>query len=260
MWDEIKRPATAIAIALAVLSTVAGILVSLYFYHKGERHAEIAFKVEQVQVFDKTHIGAAPITVRDEAGKTIDDNIYAASIIIWNNGNTEIKKEEVREPYHLVLKSDTAKILDISPIFFSRNNVNGFAVNRKTGELSWQHFDESEGLKMRMIYVDHTMNKIDLAGYAVKTTVLDIQKLEKPHYTYEGHITYTPFYVMISVMVIMTMLIVYLVLINPRMRPYWWMPLLGLILGVLCGGLAIMLYSPPAAPTPPPGFLSAQNQ
>jgi hypothetical protein len=101
MWEEIRRQATAIAIALAVISTVAGILASLYFYLKGEKHAEIAFKVEQVQVFDKTHVGVVPLTVRDEAGNTIDNNVYAANIIIWNHGNTEARKEEVREPYRL---------------------------------------------------------------------------------------------------------------------------------------------------------------
>jgi hypothetical protein len=53
LWEELQRPATVIAIALAVLSTIAGILFSLYFYHKGEKRSEIAFKVDQVQIFDK---------------------------------------------------------------------------------------------------------------------------------------------------------------------------------------------------------------
>jgi hypothetical protein len=65
LWDELKRPATAIAIALAVLSAIVGVIVSLYFYHKGEKRAEIAFKVEQVQVFDKNHVGVVPLTVHD---------------------------------------------------------------------------------------------------------------------------------------------------------------------------------------------------
>jgi mannose/fructose/N-acetylgalactosamine-specific phosphotransferase system component IIC len=73
LWDELKRPATAIAIAIAiaVLSTIVGLIISLYFYHKGEKRAEIAFKVEQLQVFDKNHVGVAPLTVHDEAGNVI---------------------------------------------------------------------------------------------------------------------------------------------------------------------------------------------
>jgi hypothetical protein len=171
MWEEIKRPATAIAIALTILSVVVGTLTSLYFYQKGEKHAEIAIKVDQVQVFDKAHVGIAPLTVQDATGNSIDNNIYAASIIIWNSGNAEIKKEDIREPYKFIVEGGTAKVLDISPILYSRDNMDDFAIDRKTGEISWRHFDEGEGFKLRMVYVDQTMRGIDLHGYSVNTKI-----------------------------------------------------------------------------------------
>jgi hypothetical protein len=160
LWEELQRPATVIAIALAVLSTIAGILFSLYFYHKGEKRSEIAFKVDQVQIFDKNHVGVVPLTLRDGNGNVIDNNIYAASVTIWNYGNTEIRKEDVREPFHLLVNGDSAKIIDISPILFTRNNMDGFSVNRETAEISWQHFDEGEGLKIRLIYVSSNIENI----------------------------------------------------------------------------------------------------
>jgi hypothetical protein len=59
--------------------------------------------------------------------------------------------------------------------------VDGFTVNRKTGELSWQHFDEGDGLKLRMVYVDQEMRNIILEGYSVNTTILNGQELGKQH-------------------------------------------------------------------------------
>lgn len=178
LWKELKRPATAVAIALAILSTTVGLAVSLYLYYKSERGPEIAIKVEQVQLFDKNHVGSVPLTVHDQAGNVIDENIYVASATIWNEGNTEIRKEDVREPYRLAVEGDGTKIIEISPLFYSRNNIDEFSVNQNTGEISWRHFDEGEGLKVRIVYVSKTTANIALVGYVVKTVVIDSRLLE----------------------------------------------------------------------------------
>jgi hypothetical protein len=256
-WEEIKRPATEIAITLALISTFVGIFVSLYLYHRGERHPEIAFTVEQVQVFDKAHVGAAPLTILDAEGHAIENNIFAASIVIWNNGNTEIKKEEVREPYQLVVRSNhKARILDISPTFFSRNNADQFSVNRQTGEISWQHFDEGEGLKLSMVYADQTMSDIDLAGYSVNTTIVNSQKIERLRRQYRKTQS-TLIYWLGPLAIMVTSLLIYF---RKRFLRQWKQNLLSMLLGA-CTAFAITFYTrPPTAPTPPTSFLSAENQ
>jgi hypothetical protein len=257
-WEEIKRPATAIAITLALISTVAGIFVSLYLYHRGERHPEIAFTVEQVQVFDKAHVGAAPLTILDAEGHAIENNIFAASIIIWNNGNTEIKKEEVREPYQLVVRSNhKARILDISSIFFSRNNADQFSVNRQTGEISWQHFDEGEGLKLSMVYADQTMSDIDLAGYSVNTTIVNRQKIERLRGQYRQTHATLIYWLLIPISIILASLLIHS---RETLLRQWKQNLLLALLGA-CTALPILFYtSPPTAPTPPTSLLSVENQ
>jgi hypothetical protein len=67
-----------ISVASTVISIIAAILVSGYFYIKAQARPEIAFNVEQVQVFDKNRVGPIPLSVRDEAGRVIDDNVFAA--------------------------------------------------------------------------------------------------------------------------------------------------------------------------------------
>ncbi len=177
-WAELRRPATAIPTAIAIVLFVAGVLVSFYFYQKAEKHGEVIFKVEQVQIFEKQRAGVVPLTVYDDAGRIIDNNIYAASVTIWNAGNTDIKKDDVREPFILRPAGDATRVIDILPAFFSRNNADHFTINQSTGEISWQHIDESEGIKIRIIYVAASMESILLKGYAVGTTITDVQEME----------------------------------------------------------------------------------
>src|SRR4051794_14248113 len=113
MWDELRRPATLIAVTLFLLSVIIGILTSLYFYIKSEKVGQVAFSVEQIQIFDNTRAGVLPLTVLDASGARINSNIFAANVIIWNSGNAEIRKEDVREPLRIAIPE--ARLLDLVP-------------------------------------------------------------------------------------------------------------------------------------------------
>ena len=176
MWDELRRPAT----ALWAIGIIISIIIALYFYKKAERVGQIVIDVEQIQIFDRTRSGVVPLTVLDSAGHTIDNNVYAASITIWNSGNAEVKKEDVREPVRLAVQPEEGatppRMLDISPYFHTRNNIDGFSVNG--GEISWQHFDAGEGLKVRAVYVSSTPKFITLVGYVAGSKIINRQQLE----------------------------------------------------------------------------------
>jgi hypothetical protein len=179
MWDELKRPAT----TLWVIGIIISIMIALYFYKKGEKFGQIAIDVEQIQVFDKTRSGVVPLTVLDSAGRAIDNNVYATSVTIWNSGNSEVKKDDVREPIRLAVevegRTTPTRILDILPYFYRRNNMDGFSVSPNTAEISWQHFDAVEGLKVKIVYVSSTPKWVKLTGYAVGIEILDRQQLEE---------------------------------------------------------------------------------
>jgi hypothetical protein len=152
LWDELRRPSTAVAIGLFVITVIAGVITSLYFYEKGRMVGQVAFQVEQVQVFDKTRGGVLPLTVVDAVGRVVENNVYAANVTIWNSGSGEIKAEDVREPFRLSVAGG-ANIIDMSPVFFTRGNTDKFSLG-KDGEIGWQHFDAGEGLKIRIVYVN----------------------------------------------------------------------------------------------------------
>ena len=151
--EELKRPATAVAVEIAVIFAVIGFGVSLYFYYKGIRVGQVSYYVEQVQVFDRKRVTspgsvtAFPLTVLDAHGQPIEDNVYAASVTIWNSGNAEIKRDDLRIPFRITLEGNP-RLIDITPTFFTRDNVDRFSFGRQN-VISWEHFDPGEGIKVR---------------------------------------------------------------------------------------------------------------
>jgi hypothetical protein len=87
---ELQKPATIISLILAVVGLVGGVITSLYFYSAGNKEGQLAFYTDQVQVFDaaSTFTPLVPtLTVLDRDLKPIRDNIYAATVTVWNAGN-----------------------------------------------------------------------------------------------------------------------------------------------------------------------------
>jgi hypothetical protein len=162
--EELKKPPTLIGVIVALIGIIAGGLISFYFYNKSEKTGRIAIVVEQVQVFDKTNIGQLPLRVLDVKGNVITDNVFAANVTIWNSGNAEIKKTDVRKPYSLKIGVDLEP-LDLSVTSYTHDNVDKFSIDRD-GKITWEHFDPDEGFKIRVVYVHSLQQAILLDGSA----------------------------------------------------------------------------------------------
>lgn len=180
---ELTRPATVIAIVVGVIGIVAAWAFAWYYYRKGMKFGRIAMDVRQIQVIDRSDIGKTRLRIIEisaDSEREIDDNVYVADVTIWNIGNSEIKKDNVRTPYRLWIPNAhktsegnvtarETKILELTPTFYSRNNANRFAVDENDGSISWEHFDPGEGFQVRLIYTGQLMREIVLEGYAVDT-------------------------------------------------------------------------------------------
>jgi hypothetical protein len=217
---ELKKPANVIGIILAIIGIFAGAITGLYFYRKGEKAGRMAMYVEQIQVIDKTKLGGTPLRILDKSGNAIEDNVYVASVTVWNSGNAEIKQEDVRTPYRISMidpnfggGDNTSKkdheIIELSPTFYSRGNLDHFKVD-ESGDISWGHFDPGEGFKIRIIYVGSSLQKIHLDGYTVGIgEVLDSQKQEEETVQFRGYLYFLAFGVMGLILVMTIGLILF---------------------------------------------------
>jgi hypothetical protein len=190
-FEELITPATEIAIILAIIGIVVTWVFARYYYNKGVKVGRFSLDYNQIQVIDKSTLSETPLRIiarSQNSEREINDNVYVANVTIWNSGNGEIKKEDVRKPYHLWIsnvhsatqKNATAtetEILELTPTFFTRDNVDKFVVDENTGKISWEHFDPGEGFRVRMIYKGEAMCEPVLKGYAVNVgEVVDYTK------------------------------------------------------------------------------------
>jgi hypothetical protein len=258
--DELKKPANVIGIVLAIVGILSGAITGLYFYRKGEKVGEMAMYVEQIQVIDKTKLGETPLKILDKSGNPIKDNVYVASITIWNYGNAEIKQEDVRRPYRIsmidpdfgggdnVSKNDH-EIIELSPTFFSRGNLDHFLVDQ-SGNISWGHFDPGEGFKIRIIYVGTRLHKIYLDGYAVGIgEVLDSQKQQEKIVQFPR---VQSFYGVMGALLIITLGLIWFRRAIPTIKMQRITISLDLITILAVAGLTVWVFSSTASVARPP--------
>ena len=75
--DEMRRPATAIAVVIGAVGIIVGVVTSVYFYYLSVREGKVSYQTDQVQVFNQSPLGekpvvsAHPLYVVDERGNKI---------------------------------------------------------------------------------------------------------------------------------------------------------------------------------------------
>lgn len=248
---EFKKPSTIISLVLALVSVIFSLVFSLYFHRLGNKEGQLAFYPAQVKVFDATsiHTSSPPLTVLDRDHNPITDNIFVATVWIWNTGNAEIKNEDVRIPYRVVVEG-THKIIDWASLFYTQDNEDKFDI-RPDLTITWQHFDPGEGLKIRILYAAEHEQKINIIGHAANTLPILNRSTSTP--TTVWGITMLAIQVTLIVIVIVMIISVYFVLStrNQTIREYantFIRVLTGFLLG---GGLVLLAATRPV----PPNFL-----
>jgi hypothetical protein len=114
--------------------------------------------VEQVQVFDQTRIAsnqnktlADPnvvrlLTVHNRKGNVINENVYPATIKIVNSGRREIRKDDVREQFRLIITS-AVTVLDATIVSVTNKNADRFELGAPPDlQLTWEHSDPKKEL------------------------------------------------------------------------------------------------------------------
>lgn len=173
IWAKLQNPDRVINLAVAVVSIFITVFVSLYFYNKSILAAKIAYRVDQIRVFDQSQLETgfgdvgAPLYVVDVNGNKINSNVFAATVKIWNAGNDELRRDAVRKTYVVTLGSQSRRISAM--ILRQTSDTQKFKVDDKLS-LEWEHFDAGEGFMLRLIYTAQEQQEISLIGSAVKVS------------------------------------------------------------------------------------------
>lgn len=171
---ELKRPANILTLVTCAIGIIVGIATGAYFYYLSIKAGTVYYQVNQVQAFDQSSVSRTgegtdnPLSVVDDKGNRINSNVYAAVIKVWNGGNDEVKKADVRLRFKLNIEGKPS-YQNVSLIGATRNNVDKFALDG-AGTIDWEHFDQNEGFLVRVIYASEKQTRIAITGYAVNAT------------------------------------------------------------------------------------------
>ena len=168
-------------ITVANVAAFVSIILAIYFWRFPNVYREVSYTVsdDHIQVFDSSLLSPR-IRMIDAEGNQIQENVYAASVTVWNSGNLPIDPIDVRIPLRIRIGS-VSRILDYAILKQVDPDVANFNAREVTPssdsdsiseiEISWDYFDPQFGAIIQVMYAAQAQADISLVGY-----ILGIQR------------------------------------------------------------------------------------
>ncbi|WP_298507831.1 hypothetical protein [uncultured Kordia sp.] len=144
-----------------------GLTILFYEYSNKEREPVYALKKEPSLIFDKEN-STPKIKLLSNDSLVVNDNVYVSNIVIWNDGDLEIRKTDVRKKFKVFLSSE-AKILDYKIVNQTNPEISNFRIKSDNNELliNWDYFDPKFGFELQIIYSGTSKSEVFAEGYVL---------------------------------------------------------------------------------------------
>ncbi len=159
-----------ISIALTVL---------FYEYSNKERAPVYSVKKEPSIIFDKSN-SSPKIKLLSNDSTVIEKNVYITSLVLWNNGDLEINKKDLRKDFTVKTKGDV-EILDYSIVNQTHPDIGKFRIKEEgnTLKIDWDFFDPNFGLELQVVYAGDNESEILIDGYVLGTKIKEVNSRKK---------------------------------------------------------------------------------
>ncbi|MDC6352440.1 hypothetical protein PP178_12840 [Zeaxanthinibacter sp. PT1] len=159
-----------------ITGLIVAILLFFIGYYLGDKKREpvYAIKKEPSLIFDKNN-SAPNIKLYANDSTLIVDNVYVTSIVIWNNGELEIKKSDLRKDFKIYI-TDDAKILDYKITHETHPNLSNFRI-KKIKEfliLDWDYFDPNFGVELQITYTGNEKSHAIADAYVLNAELKQV--------------------------------------------------------------------------------------
>ncbi|WP_319499628.1 hypothetical protein [uncultured Draconibacterium sp.] len=154
---------------------VAAVAVSQFYYTRSIAKNEIAYFVygEPLKIYDSS-VSSPQIKIIAKDSMIVHDNVYAANMVIWNNGRNEIKEENIRNDIVINLV-DSVELLDFRIVKEVKSGVSGFElskVNNNDIRLGWDYFDPDFACEIQLVYSGSHPASIQVEGYVLGNEIV----------------------------------------------------------------------------------------
>lgn len=123
------------------------------FYYNTIQVKNISYSVSEVRkIFDNTQV-TNKIKILDKNSKEIKQDVFIATISLWNSGNLPIEPFDIRLPIELA-SNLPIKIIDYKIIKEIDPEITNFKLieTKNNMNILWKHFDPKSGLKFQLLY------------------------------------------------------------------------------------------------------------
>ena len=155
------------------VTALISIAITIIFYEFSNKSKEPVYSItkEPTLIFDKDNASSNFKLISNDS-TIIEKNVYVTSIVFWNNGELEIKKEDLRKEIRIKI-SDKSEILDYKITKQTEPEISNFKLNKIDNELivKWDFFDPKFGFEFQVIYSGTEETQIEMDGYIIGTGI-----------------------------------------------------------------------------------------
>ncbi len=175
-----------LSIIWTVVFGILGILATVLVYEFSKKEREIIYSVKKTPslVFDSNSENQKIKLVIDDSIQ-INENIYLTTIVIWNNGNLEIKKTDIRQEINIKL-SNKGKIIDYKIMSETNPGISNFRLDtiRSLLVLDWDYFDPKFGVEIQLLYSGNENSNVSVEGYIFNSKIKKVIAYDNSLYNY----------------------------------------------------------------------------
>lgn len=152
------------------------VTIILFTFRTEKREPIYAVKKAPSLIFDKESASSKIKLIKNDSTK-IDDNVYVTTLILWNNGGIEIRKEDVRKAISIHLINGK-EIIDYKILSETNPEISNFRIVKSSEELQldWNYFDPDFGVEIQIIYSGDINSQIKIEGYVLGQEVKNVEK------------------------------------------------------------------------------------
>jgi len=160
-----------------ILTALISIILAIALYKTSKKEREIVYylKNEPSKIYDNTNASSRIKLISNDT-TIIKENVYVSNLVLWNRGQLEIKKTDIRKPF-TIKEKNKAKIIDYKIVNSTKPEISKFILIPKDSLLfiDWDFFDPNFGLELQVIYSGNNMSQVIIDGYVLGSGIKEIE-------------------------------------------------------------------------------------
>ncbi len=159
------------------LIAVLAIILTIYLYVIGRQVGEISYLVTTTKIFDST-IPSSDIVVSQRDGNPIRDDIFAATITVWNSGDLRADEGGSKPDIPITVSLDgPGRIIDTILQQYNFAEITNYdlitADDAKSVQVLWKNFRPGFGVRFTALFTGTEETSLSVMGDIFRISIVE---------------------------------------------------------------------------------------